>query len=184
MAYQSPKHYEANEYFQYDVQHRAASEYGPNESPLEEDSNTNGDFSEYDEGDGLNSESSDEEGSSSLRESLPDPEMSTQAMEAAAYPVESGTAQMELRDSVPYMNIGGSDGYINYEEQVNASCRNLCESEDLHIGMRFNTKEDLKRHVNMFHCRKHCDYVVHESKLRLWSAYCLKKKDQGCKWRL
>ena len=65
--------------------------------------------------------------------------------------MEVGTAQMELGDYVPYMNISGSDGYINYEEQVNARSRNLCESEDLHIGMRFNTKEDLKRYVNMFH---------------------------------
>ena len=92
MSYQSPMHYEANEYFQYDVQHRAASEYGPNESPLEEDSNTDGDFSEYDEEDGLNSEFSDEEGAGSLGESLPEPEMSTQVMEAAANPVEARTA--------------------------------------------------------------------------------------------
>ena len=70
---------------------------------------------------------------------------------------------MELRDPVPYMNICGSDGYINYEEHVNAKSRNLCDSEDLRVGMRFNTKEDLKRHMNMFHCKKHCDYVVRES---------------------
>ena len=94
---------------------------------MEEDSNTDSDFSEYEEGDGSDSESDGEEGAGSVGESLADQEMSLQATEAARNPLEAGTAMMELRDPVPYMNIGGSDGYINYEEQVNARSRNLCK---------------------------------------------------------
>lgn len=72
-------------------------------------------------------------------------------MEAATYPIESEPNQMEVRDLFLYFNISRGDGNITFKEEVNSSCRNLFDSQDLIKVMRFNTKDNLTGVVKRFH---------------------------------
>ena len=53
------------------------------------------------------------------------------------------------------------------------------------IGLMFQSKDELKRAVDLYHIRKHQTYNVIQSHSKLWSIRCASSHTkQECKWRL
>ena len=178
--------HEANAHFQYDVEARADMECGlndGNDSVDENNSLSDEDFSEYEEGDEHTDDTDSEEGSGTGGEAYALGGMQT-PMGGAAYPDESGPSSVNVRDSIPFFNVGGGDGTIHFEAALDATMSSQNSGKELAKGMMFSTKEDLVREVRRFHYMNHCDYIVKESRPNFWSVHCRQKVDQGCKWRL
>ena len=105
-------------------------------------------------------------------------------MEGVAYVDKSRPSSVNVRDLIPFFNIGGGDETIHFEAALDATMSSQNSGKELAKGMIFSMKEDLVREVRRFHYMNHCDYIVKESRSNFWSAHCTKKADQGCKWRL
>ena len=82
-----------------------------------------------------------------------------------------------MRDPIPFYNLGGDAGFLEYDNRINAMSSGQCAVDELKKGMRFDTKDELVSYVKQWHAEKHRDYAVRESKPTKWDIYC-KEKDR------
>ena len=132
----------ANAHFQYDVEARADAECGMNsDNDRGDDMNSlsEEDFSEYGEAEECTDESDSEEDSGTAGEAYDVGGIQT-PMEGQRHFDEPEPSSMNVRDAIPFFNIGGGDGTIYFEAVLNDAMSNQHGAKELAKGMIFNTK--------------------------------------------